>query len=401
MGRLISHIVKPFAGAFKHTPQDLHSISPGAMGLIEQIRADIPMDNLVDIHMHLTGMPECGNDIYINPAMRSIRRPIQHLKYTCFKSAGGVSSILNADTEYVQRLIDLVDGLDARGRFCLLAMDAAFDHSGQHQPKRTAFSVPNEYLWKVCQSRPDLFEPVVSIHPYRPDALDILKKWHERSVRMVKWLPNGMGMDVRDDRCIAFCRKMQSYGMILLTHTGKEDSIDSRGRQHLGSPLLLRSILETGVTVIMAHCGSTGKYCDTEGRSRKKVSAFELFARLMDDRNYDGHLFGDLSAIAQFNRNPEHLRTLLNNDQWHHRLINGSDYPLPAINLLIRTGRLKRQQFITADHRVWLNEIYHCNPLLFDIAVKYCLKDHETGAKFDPIVFSDPFNGRFANEKKC
>jgi mannonate dehydratase len=55
-------------------------------------------------------------------------------------------------------------------------------------------------------------------------------------------------------------------------------------------------------------------------------------------------------------------------------LVNGSDYPLPAINVVIRTTSLVKQGYLTADERVCLNEIYDYNPLLFDFALKRTIR---------------------------
>jgi len=44
--------------------------------------------------------------------------------------------------------------------------------------------------------------------------------------------------------------------------------------------------------------------------------------------------------MTQFNRIGKPLTTILAREDLHERLINGSDYPLPAINFLIRTRSL-------------------------------------------------------------
>jgi len=204
-----------------------------------------------------------------------------------------------------------------------------------------------------------------------------------------------MGIDPLHDKSVEFCREMKKLGMVLLTHTGQEEAVESNKYQSLGNPLLLRRILDTGVTVIMAHCGSTGKSADLDKTSKKYTSNFELFARMMDDPKYKKNLFADVSAVTMFNRDQNDLKTLLNRSDWHPRLINGSDYPLPAINFLIRTGTLCRRGFITKEERGWLNEIYDCNPLIFDAVLKFTLRNPDTGAKFAHVVFQDPFNGRF------
>ena len=72
----------------------------------------------------------------------------------------------------------------------------------------------------------------------------------------------------------------------------------------------------------------------------------------------------------------------------HGRLVNGSDYPLPAINLLVRTGKLESLGLVTAADRALLNEIDRHNPLAFDFAIKRTVRAQGTG--FADAVFQPP-----------
>ena len=92
--------------------------------------------------------------------------------------------------------------------------------------------------------------------------------------------------------------------------------------------------------------------------------------------------------MTQVNRPPEPLVVLLGRSDLHHRLINGSDYPLPAINIVIQTRALVRVGMLTPEEREWLNEIYAYNPLLFDYAVKRTIRHPESGSRFPASVFT-------------
>jgi hypothetical protein len=104
------------------------------------------------------------------------------------------------------------------------------------------------------------------------------------------------------------------------------------------------------------------------------VDNFDLFLRLMDEKRYQGLVFGEVSAMTQFNRAGKPLTTILQREDLHERLVNGSDYPLPAVNALIRTRPLVKRGFITATEGKSLQEIYDYNPLLFDFVLKRALK---------------------------
>jgi mannonate dehydratase len=71
----------------------------------------------------------------------------------------------------------------------------------------------------------------------------------------------------------------------------------------------------------------------------------------------------------------------------HARLVNGSDYPLPAINVLFSTRKLVKLGYLTPRERELLNEIYDVNPLLFDLALKRTVKHPTAGTRFPPSVF--------------
>jgi mannonate dehydratase len=93
--------------------------------------------------------------------------------------------------------------------------------------------------------------------------------------------------------------------------------------------------------------------------------------------------------MLQFNRMPVPFATILRRQDLHPRLVDGSDYPLPAINALIHTRSLARDGFITAKERDALNEIYDYNPLLFDFVLKRIARHPETKQKLATSVFME------------
>jgi hypothetical protein len=104
-------------------------------------------------------------------------------------------------------------------------------------------------------------------------------------------------------------------------------------------------------------------------------------------KRYDGLVFGDISAMTRFTRIGEQLSTVIGRTDLHGHLINGSDYPLPAINLLIRTKPLLRLGYIDAEERTSLREIYGFNPLLYYFVLKRCLKLPGTNRRLPACVF--------------
>jgi hypothetical protein len=180
---------------------------------------------------------------------------------------------------------------------------------------------------------------------------------------------------------------MKELDLILLSHGGEEKAVEAEEDQKLGNPLLLRRALDHGVKVIVAHCAGLGTNEDLDSKDRKQRDNFDLFMRLMDEKRYEGLVFGEISAMTQFNRIGKPLQTILGREDLHERLVNGSDYPLPAVNILIRTRPLVKQGYLTSSKGECLREIYDYNPLLFDFVLKRSLRHPQTSKPLPVSVF--------------
>lgn len=381
---LLHHI----AGAFTHQPEELRSkISAEAGDLVKRAFDDIDPARLVDYHTHVAGIGHGGTEAFVNPKMLTWKHPFHHLKFKVYLSAGAVTDVERADAEIVERLARLVRNIDGHGKHRLLAFDKNYHRDGTANLGKTEFYVPNDHVFAIAAQYSDMFEPVVSVNPYRPDALDELERGARRGARMVKWLPNAMGIDPSDELCDPFYQKMKMLGLVLLSHGGEEKAVEAKEDQRLGNPLLLRRALDQGVRVIVAHCAGLGDNEDLDDKGRKRVPNFDLFMRLMDDRRYEGLVFADISAMTQYNRIGKPLTTILQREDLHERLVNGSDYPLPAVNMLIRTSALVKQGYITSEARACINEVYDYNPLLFDFVLKRTIRIPGTEKRLPPSLF--------------
>ena len=380
-------LIDRFGGAFSKEPEELaQEASPKSKNLIVEAFAGIDPDRLADYHTHVLALGTTVKDALVNPRMLGGFN-VERLKFRFYVSASGVKNIENADQEYVERLVRLARAAAPRGKFHILAFDKHYNIDGSVNLAKTTMYVPNHYVAVLAEKYPDVFHAVVSIHPYRTDALQELERWGKAGVRYLKWLPNAMGINPANPAIERFYRKMKEHRMVLVSHAGEEQAVEAADDQKLGNPLLLRRPLEMGVRVVLAHAASLGECADLDSGLAKKARCFDLFLRIMDEPKYAGLLFGEISAMLQFNRMPEPLLTLLRRQDLHARLVNGSDYPLPAINWLIRTGSMARAGFITAEERTALNEIYDYNPLLFDFVLKRTLRHPETKQKLSPSIF--------------
>ena len=380
-------LIHMMSGAFRHQPEEMAGgLSDGARRLMERCFEDVDPGKRRDYHVHMVGLGTSGSGMSINPRMLSWLSPLHRLRALVYLSGAGVTDEALADQQYSDRLLRLARGIEGGGKLQLLAFDHNYNEDGTINHEKTNFYTPNEWVFQLAEKHPDVFAATISVHPYRPDALQELERWAKRGARFVKWLPNAQGMNAADERNDDFYRLMKQYDMTLLTHVGEERAVATAEDQAFGNPLLFRRPLEMGVKVVMAHCASLGRNDDLDNPG-ETAGSFDLFMRLMDDPRYDRLLFADISATTQVNRLPGPLTTIIKRQDLHHRLLDGSDYPLPAINVVIQTRALVRHGLISQDERTHLNEIYHYNPLLFDYVVKRTLRIPGTGERLAPGVF--------------
>ncbi len=195
-----------------------------------------------------------------------------------------------------------------------------------------------------------------------------------------------MGIDPASARSDRFYEALKWWDLPLLTHGGAEHPLGGSAPEAFNNPLALRRPLEHGVRVIVAHCASIGVSKDTDkSHAGSQVESFKLFTRLMDEPQNAGKLFGDISTLTQTSRTAPLLKYVLLRTDWHGRLLNGSDYPLPGFMPAFSMKYFVEAGFLTATEGKVLSEIRRYNPLLF----AFVLKRHiaAEGARFVPAVF--------------
>jgi mannonate dehydratase len=351
---------------------------PKALAQHDLVRAafdGIDAAALWDVHAHLLGTGDSGSGCTVHPSMSQWWRPIEVLRRQAILNAACVDgTAASVDRAYVGRLRSLCEDFPAGARWLLFAFDHAHRDDGAADPDATTFHVPDRYVREVAAAAPQRFGTVASIHPYAGDALPRLERALAAGTLAIKWLPSAMNIDPRDARCRPFYERLAAARVPRIVHFGEEQAVPGAGRAEFGNPLLARAPLEAGVRVIAAHCASLGHALDTDRRSAPRVPAFELFARLMDERAHEALLLGDISAVFQINRKVDIARRLLERDDWQPRLLHGSDYPLPGIPVLTRPRRLVDAGLLDAAAVPLLVTIREHNPLLFDFVLKRSLR---------------------------
>ena len=345
-----------------------------------------------DCHTHLIGIGDSGSGLWVNPQMQSLMHPVQWLQRAFYLNASCTQDNGQSDLQYVERLTWLLDQFPPGVKALLLAFDYFHDQQGRRVPDASAFYTPDAYAARLSRENPDRFEWIASIHPYREDAVEALGEAAASGARAVKWLPPAQGMDPSLPLCDPFYQAAAELNIPLLVHAGAELAVHGGNTEDFGNPLRLRRPLEHGVRVLVAHCASLGQSPDLDiGPQGPLVPGFELFSRMMDEPRYEGLLYGEISAVTQINRFGNALETLLRRDDWHPRLLNGSDYPLPGILPLFSLQQLQRHGFIRKDQADVLSEIRNYNPLLFDFVLKRTLRFDNKSFGASPFLSRDFF----------
>jgi len=356
--------------------------------LIRGAWAGLDPQQVWDVHTHLVGTGDSGSGVVVNPQMGSLLHPLQYAQRLFYLNAGCVHEAPQGqvDRAYVERLHNLIAGFPAGAKVLLFAFDRFHDEAGQAVPERSTFYVPDAYAARIAREFPAGFEWAASIHPYRQDCVTALDSAVAAGARAVKWLPAAMGIDPGSPRCDAFYAALVRHDLPLITHAGEEKAVHGGDTQRFGNPLRLRRPLDQGVRVVVAHCASLGTDQDSDrGSKAGQVPSFDLLARLMSEPAYTRLLHADISALTQRNRQESVLRALLEREEWHPRLLNGSDYPLPGIVPLVSPKEFAARGMLAGDAVPVLTRLREHNPLLFDFVLKRHL--HSRGRRFADRVF--------------
>lgn len=354
--------------------------------VVQSAFQDVDSTMLWDAHVHLVGTGDSGQGPWIDPQMTQWYHPLKFAQRIFYLNASCVSHSERVDKDYVDRLRQLHLDMPKGAKLMLLAFDHHYSKDGVKDLQHSPFYIPNQYVADIASAFPDAFEWIASVHPYRKDAIAELDNAVANGARAIKWLPPAQGIDPLSPKCDEFYEQLVKLKLPLLTHAGDELAVEGREYQVLGNPLRLRRPLDHGVKVVVAHCASLGTNVDLDKGSHGPVMPnFELFKRLMDENDYQGKVFGEISALTQINRFEEHLSQLLSRPDWHPRLVNGSDYPLPGVMPLISVSQFVESGYLPASVAPVVSEVRQYNPVLFDFVLKRHLRFN--GQQFSPTVF--------------
>ncbi len=353
--------------------------------LMQQIWQGIDASQVWDSHVHLVGTGDSQsnneNSVWFNTNMDSYWHPILKIQKKFYMN-GICAANGDIDQSAVERMAQLTAEMPTGFKLMLFAFDWFHDTNGKPNQANSILHISNEYAAKIASEHSLYFEWVASIHPYRADAVDALEQVKAQGARAIKWLPQGMGIDPANAKCDAFYAACARLDIPIICHSGHERAVQG-GNQDDANPLKLRRALNAGVRIVLAHCASDGNGIDYDNGNRK-IKNFDLFLRLMEVSQYKDLLFGEISAITLINH-AWAIQPLLERKDLQSRLLNGSDYPLPAILPVVSLKQLVGKQLLDESYTEFLETIRLYNPIMFDFALKRLLRFE--GSAFPASIF--------------
>lgn len=274
-----------------------------------------PLKTLIDVHVHLAGLPDGKNGCFISKKMLNGAL----FRFVAWRLGLSLNEPAQANRIYVDRLIRAIEGSHVLKKAVVLGMDGVYGTDGRLDESATEFMISNDHVLGTVAAHPDHLLAGVSINPSRRDALDEVARCAERGAFLVKVLPNTQQFNPAEERFRSFYRALADRKLPFLSHVGYEFSLLGKD-QSVGDPARLRLALEEGVTVIAAHGASQGLFF----HEPHWKTLTDFVARYP-------HFYWDASALTLPNRVGMMMR-LRHEPKLLERMLFGTDYPLPVFS---------------------------------------------------------------------
>lgn len=200
-----------------------------------------------------------------------------------------------------------------------LAFDGIYDEKGLLNKHQTIKYVSNDAVLDLMRDSPK-FLLGASVNPLRRDWKDELEKCLDQGAALIKWLPSVMNFDPADKRIDPFYQRLYDTGTPILMHVGFELALPTANTQFAHMNRLER-VLQTGVTVIAAHCcgGWPMPFFDIAS-----LWEFPVMRRLIGQYP---NLYFDIAGMMAPHRKPR-LMSALADPVIRERIVYGTDYPI-------------------------------------------------------------------------
>ena len=273
---------------------------------------------MLDFHAHLLSSEVSFNRLYDKIAIKF------------FASKLGMDAkelIRNPYKAYCDSFVKNIRESRHLTKSVVFGVDAKVDENGRILDKDPTVCATNEDVLKLYQENKDILVPFFSINPLRPDALELIDKYHEAGFKGAKFLQNYWGVDTKDERFVPYFEKLKEKDLPLIVHIGSESSLSSH--KECEGLDMLELPLKVGVKTIAAHMGLSYKVKDHIKNFSTNPKHFNKeYFELLEMLEFHDNLYADISALLTPVR-AKVLPHLSKQTHLHHKLLYGSDFPVP------------------------------------------------------------------------
>ncbi|AFV98605.1 MULTISPECIES: amidohydrolase family protein [unclassified Sulfuricurvum] len=272
----------------------------------------------IDIHTHLLSSDVVFQRSYDKLALRFFAKKFGMDPKALVRDPYG---------EYTRALVSSVRNSQHIEKIVLFGVDDRVDDAGKSLHKDITVCATNEDVATLYRGNEDVIIPFFSINPNRPDALDLIDRYADAGFRGAKFLQNYWGVDTREERYRPYFDKLAARGLPLIVHVGSESSVHSF--KSCESIEMLDHPLEAGVQVICAHMAlSYEPRRIFQALSKNPKNFNDEYYILLEMLKEHDNLYADISALLTPVR-AKVLRHLSRQSDIHHKLLFGTDFPVP------------------------------------------------------------------------
>jgi uncharacterized protein len=277
----------------------------------------------VDFHAHL-----------LSPDV-SFSRLYDKIAITLFAKKLGVdkNELINKKYEaFVEAFINNIKTSKHVKKSVILPVDAKLDNKGKEIHRDKTVCSSNEDILKEYEKYPNEIIPFFSVNPNRVDALDLIDKYASLGFKGAKFLQNYWDIDINDKKYLPYFEKIKSYDLPIIIHSGSEYAISSNPMYEKIE--VANQAIEVGCKVVLAHFGvdviMENKINRLHHNFSLNSSKFgEDYFKTIEYLERHDNVYADLSAIIALFRTKIIEDLAKNQKQIHHKLLFGTDYPVP------------------------------------------------------------------------
>ncbi|MCT7615148.1 amidohydrolase family protein [Aliarcobacter butzleri] len=277
----------------------------------------------IDFHSHL-----------LNPNV-SFSRLYDKVAISLFAKKLGVdkNELINRKYDaFVESFINNIKTSKHIKKSVILPVDAKIDIKGDEIHRDKTVCSSNEDVYKEYQKYPNEIIPFFSINPNRKDALDLIDKYASLGFKGAKFLQNYWDIDINDKKYSKYFEKIKSYNLPIIIHSGSEYAISSNPKYEKIE--VANQAIEIGCKVVLAHFGvniimeNRLKYFHNNLSFKNNRFGDDYFKTLEYLEKHE-NVYADLSAVIALFRTKIVEDLAKNQKQIHHKLLFGTDYPVP------------------------------------------------------------------------